>query len=142
MSQLEALGAAVLHRNYKSSSTSINGMQLSSGETTELTIKLPRAVAIKARFTKEGIVNKLGKIFKKELQTGDGDFDRAVFISTDTPDDTAKLLASDDIRALIKLNIETGGPIEIDGEHVKIEVLGRQDGDDAAATNLVRALLG
>ena len=141
MSKLGALGATI-NRKFKTSSTSVNGMQLSESETTELTITLPREVAVVAHFSKEGFMNKLGKLFKKELQTGDAAFDAAVFIATTTPDATAKLLASEDVRNLIKFNIETGGPIEIGGTTVVIEVAGRQEAEDDAATNLVAALLG
>ena len=140
MSKLAALGAT-MQRKFKTSSTSINGMQLSESETTELTITLPREVAVKAHFSKEGFVNKLGKLFKKELQTGDAAFDAAVFIATSTPDETAKLLASEEVRNLIKFNIETGGPIDIAGATVVVEVAGRQEGEDDAATSLVTALL-
>lgn len=138
--QLEALGIKV-KRMFKSSSSSINGMELASGETTEFTLLLPRPTAIKAHFTKEGLGKKIAKLFKKELQTDDAAFDDAVFIATDTPDTTAKLLASEDVRAAIALTIQTAGPVDIDGATVKIEVQGRQDGDDATVTTLAKALL-
>jgi hypothetical protein len=138
--QLEAMGIQV-KRVFKSSSTSINGMELASGETTEFTLLLPRATAIKAHFTKEGLGKKITKLFKKELQTGDAAFDDAVFIATDTPDTTTRLLASEDVRGAISLTIQTAGPVDIDDATVKIEVQGRQDGDDAAVTTLAKALL-
>lgn len=138
--QLEALGVTV-KRAFKSSSTSINGMELASGETTEFTLLLPRATAIKAHFTKEGLGKKIAKLFKKELQTGDAAFDSAVFIATDTPEATASLLASEEVRAAIALTIQTAGPVDIDSATVQIEVQGRQDGDDAAVTTLAKTLL-
>jgi hypothetical protein len=70
-------------------------MQLSEKETTEVTLTLPRATAVAATFSKEGIGKKLVKIFKKELQTGDQAFDDAIYISTDTPELTKALLSSD-----------------------------------------------
>lgn len=141
MGQLEDLGIAVTRR-YKTSSTSINGMELSSNETTELSLVLPRGTGIKASFAKEGLGKKLAKLFKKELQTGDASFDAAIYISTDTSEATAALLASPDVRAAIQLAVETGGPLSIDDTTVTIEVAGRQDGDDAQATAIARALLG
>ena len=138
--QLESLGVKVT-RVFKSSTTSMYGVELSSGETTEFTLVLPRATSIKAHFTKEGLGKKIAKLFKKELQTGDAAFDAEVFVVTDTPETTAQLLAADDVRASIALTIQTAGPVDIDGATVKIEVQGRQDGDDAAVTTLAKALL-
>jgi hypothetical protein len=140
MSQLEALGVHVT-RTYKSSSTSVSGMELASSETTEFGLVLPKPSEVKAHFTKEGLGKKIAKLFKKELQTGDAAFDAAVFIATDTPDETAKLLASEDVRNAIALTIQTAGPIDIDHDTVRMEVAGRQDGDDAAVLALVRALI-
>lgn len=139
--QLEALGVKV-KRTYKSSSTSVNGMELSAHETTEFALVLPRATPLKAHFTKEGFGKKIAKLFKKELQTGDAAFDREIFIATDTPDHTTKLLADEQVRQTIALAVGFGGAIAIDGDQVTIEVEGRQDGDDATVTALVKALLG
>ena len=142
MGQLEDQGIMV-KRSFKSSSTSVHGMELSAQETTELSILLPRPSALKAKFGKEGFMNKLGKLFKKELQTGDAAFDSAIFISTDTPDETKAFLANDQVRGAIQLSVETGGPITIDGEAVTIELLGHhEDGDDPQVVTIVRALLG
>jgi len=142
MGQLEDHGIAV-KRSFKSSSTSIGGMEVSAKETTELSLLLPRPSPLKARFGKEGMLNKLGKLFKKELQTGDAGFDKAIYISTDTPDETRAFLANDEVRAAIQLSVETGGPITVDGAAVTIELMGRhEDGDDPQVVTIVRALLG
>jgi hypothetical protein len=142
MGQLEDQGIMV-KRSFKTTSTSVNGMELSSKETTELSILLPRPSALKAKFSKEGILDKVGKLFKKELQTGDAAFDKAIYISTDTTDETRAFLANPDVRAAVQLSVETGGPITIDGEAVTIEIAGRHDeGDDPQVVTIVRALLG
>jgi hypothetical protein len=148
MGQLEAMGIRV-QRQFKTSSSSLNGMEVSHNETTEMRWTLPQAsavkarfTAVKARFTKEGIGKKLVKLFKKELQTGDAAFDRAIYIETDTSDATKAFLANDKVRDVIKLLVETAGPVMIDGASVTFEVFGHQDGDDANATALAEALLG
>ena len=138
--ELEALGVRV-GRTYKTSSSSVQGMELSHHETTEFQLHLPKVTPVKAHFTKEGLGKKIAKLFKKELQTGDAAFDREVYISTDTPDDTGKLLANERVREAVALVIACGGAIAVDGDKVTMEVEGRNDGDDANVTAVVRALL-
>lgn len=140
MGQLEAMGIQV-QRQFKTSSSSLNGMEVSHNETTEMRLTLPQASAVKARFSKEGVGKKLVKLFKKELQTGDAAFDSAIYIETDTSDATKTFLASDKVRDVIKLLVETAGPVMIDGATLTLEVFGHQDGDDANATALAEALL-
>ena len=140
MSELASMDVT-MKLSFQTSSTEISGMQLSEKETTEVTLTLPRATAVAATFSKEGIGKKLVKIFKKEMQTGDTAFDDAIYISTDTPEPTKALLSSDVVRALITLHVGTAGPIEIEGSTVKLVLAGRQDVEDPAAVTLARALL-
>jgi hypothetical protein len=140
MSELASMDVTMT-LSFQTSSTEINGMQLSEKETTEVTLTLPRATAVAATFSKEGIGKKLVKIFKKEMQTGDKAFDDAIYISTDTPEPTKALLSSDVVRELITLHVGTAGPIEIQGSTVKIVLAGRQEVEDPAAITLARALL-
>lgn len=140
MSELAKMGVT-MELAFQTSSTSINGMQLSENETTEVTLTLPRVTQVAATFSKEGIGKKLVKLFKKELQTGDQAFDDAIYISTDSPELTKALLSSETIRALIALHVGTGGPIEIHGATVKVVLAGRQDIEDPAVVDLARALL-
>jgi hypothetical protein len=140
MSELTTMGVT-MKLSFLTSSTEINGMQLSEKETTEVTLTLPRATAVAATFSKEGIGKKLVKIFKKELQTGDQAFDDAIYISTDTPELTKALLSSDVVRELISLNVGTGGPIEIHGTTIKVVLAGRQDVEDPGVITLARAVL-
>ncbi len=126
---------------FQTSSTEINGLQLSEKETTEVTLTLPRATAVAATFSQEGIGKKLVKLFKKELQTGDKPFDDAIYISTDTPEPTKALLSSDSVREVISLNVSTGGPIEIHGTTVKVILAGRQETEDPSVVTLARAVL-
>lgn len=140
MSELASMDVT-MKLSFQTSSTEISGMQLSEKETTEVTLTLPRATAVAATFSKEGIGKKLVKIFKKEMQTGDTAFDDAIYISTDTPEPTKALLSSDVVRELITLHVGTAGPIEIQGSTVKLVLAGRQDVEDPAAVTLARALL-
>jgi hypothetical protein len=126
---------------FESSSTSINGMELSGGETTRVQLTLPVDVKIAASFTPESFGKKLAKLFKKELQTGDKPFDDAIFISTDTPDTTAKLLADAAVRELVQLYVTTGGPLQIHGATMEVVLMGRQDQEDPNVVKLVQAVL-
>jgi len=115
-----------------------------TGETMEtvlLTLTLPRPAAVRATFSKEGVGKKLLKLFEKELQTGDAEFDREVFVSTDTLEATAALLAAKDIRDVILDYVTLAGPIEIDGTCVTAVVPGQGDKDDQNVCRLVAALL-
>lgn len=140
MSELVAMGVG-MKLAFQTSSTEISGMQLSEKETTEVTLTLPRATAVAATFSQEGIGKKLVKIFKKEMQTGDQAFDDAIYISTDTPEPTKALLSSDSVREVISVNVGTGGPIEIHGTTVKMVLAGRQDQVDPGVVTIARAVL-
>jgi hypothetical protein len=140
MSDLERMGVKV-KRSFESSSTSINGMQLSANETTKLELALPRDTGVQATFSKEGIGAKVAKIFKKELQTGDRAFDDAVFIKTATTEATEKLLKSARVREIIALSVSTAGPVEIDHGRVHVTLVGRRDDEDPEVVALVKELL-
>jgi hypothetical protein len=110
-------------------------------EFTELAFTLPREGKVSASFGAESLGTTLRKVFKKEIQTGDGIFDEAVNIRTDTTDETVALLESEDIRATIESLVVKGGVLEIDGAFVKIELPGKRAADDELAMNVVRALV-
>lgn len=132
MADLAALGVSVEKRY----------LTHDEGELTELTFTLPKSIGVQATFSAEGFGDKVLKIFKKEIQTGDGIFDEAVMIRTDTVDATSALLESTDLRAIIERVITTGGGIEIDGTSVKLGLPGRQDGVDEVTLLFVQTLLG
>ena len=83
----------------------------------------------------------MSKLFSKELQTGDREFDDAVFIKTKTPDTTSKLLESERVRKVISLSVITAGAVEIDRNHVHMTLVGRRDDEDPEVVALVKALL-
>ena len=140
MSKLEAMGVQV-RRVFKTSESSVNGMELAHQETTEFQLILPNDSNIRAHFSKEGVGKKLKKIFKKELQTGDEAFDGAIFVETDNPEATEALLKSPELRAAIKLAVETGGELDVDREYLTIEVAGKQEGDDPQVITIAAALI-
>ncbi len=127
---------------HQRSSTSVNGMEVSSSETTEAVIQLPRAAAIRATFSKEGVGRKILKLFTRELQTGDGGFDDAVYISTETSDETAAWLGSQRIRDFIADCVTTAGPITIDGSVVTVHLQGTVHDEPPELVEFVGSLLG
>jgi hypothetical protein len=63
-------------------------------EVTEIVVTLPKTTGVEATFTREGLADKLLKIFKAEIQIGDPLFDEHVHIKTDTTEATEALLQS------------------------------------------------
>lgn len=108
---------------------------------TELRYTLPKSTGVEATFSFEGLTERLVKIFKKEIQTGDALFDEHVHIKTDTEDATEKLLQSSELRTIIEGIVSEGGAVEIDGAKVKIELTGAEDLDSERATHFFAALL-
>jgi len=141
MKTFAALGVEV-KRSFQSSGVAVGGVEVSSSEKTRLTMKLPRPSAVRASFRKESWGDAVVKIFKKELQTGDKEFDDLVYISTDTPEATAAFLKPDDLRRKLALCIETGGALEVDGTSLTAYATGHDSADDPALVEIVQALLG
>jgi hypothetical protein len=135
------LGVTVTH-SFQTTTVSAGGVDLSNNERTKIEMVLPRPSPVRASFRKESWGDAVVKVFKKELQTGDPDFDKLVYISTDTPEATAAFLKPDDIRAKLGLCIETGGSLEVDGTRVVAVASGHDRRDDPALVDIVRALLG
>lgn len=141
MFDLASLGITV-QRSFVTNSTEVNGIALGGSELTELAFTLPTtATPLHVTFSKEGLGKKLVKIFKKELQTGDATFDTTVYVSTDTPETTGKLLESNVVRAIVARIVAGGGHVEIDGGFVKLLVPGHQDTEDDDTITLVTALV-
>ncbi len=141
MTTLTDLGCTTKHV-FRSSSTNLNGVQVSSNESTEFRIGLPRVPAVQAVFSKEGLGKKLVKLFKQELQTGDQAFDQAVYISTDTLEATQAMLGDASLRALIAELVAIGGPVSVEGQTLTLTIPGHSADEPPEAEALVRALLG
>jgi len=117
------------------------------GVTTEtefalFTCMLPSAPKVQASFSREGLGNKIVKLFKKELQVGDKTFDDAVYVSTDTPKETAALLESEKIQNTILMCVTSGGYIEIEGPQVKAQIPATNTNEDPSLFAFVQALMG
>ena len=130
-----------VRRTHKTSSVSVSGMEVAGSATTVLELTLPQACPLEASFCKEGLGHKLIKVFKKELQASDAEFDDAVYIATDTTEATAAWLGDDAVRKDLLELVETGGSVEIDGVAVRVELPGHTDDDDPTVVRLVRTLL-
>lgn len=111
------------------------------GENTELVFTLPKALDVRASFAPESLSTKVRKVFKKEIQVGDGIFDDAVNIRTDTEKATIALLESEDVRATIESLVVNNGVLELDGKQVKVELPGKVTADNELAMNIVRVLV-
>jgi hypothetical protein len=139
MSELDKLGIKV-ERVHQTSSTSVQGVELGSNETTKLTLTLPTPVKIKATFTPESVGKKVIKLFKKEVQTGDAHFDSEIYISTDTPEETMAFL-DEDVRNAIGFIVTNGGPLEIHDTTLSIIVAGNEQGETNEILTIARALV-
>ena len=141
MADLASMGITV-QRNFHTESTQLNGITTSSNDYTELAFSLaaPAYPELKLTLTREGFGKKLVKIFKKELQTGDADFDALVYISSDSPDDAKAFLASQAVRHNLGRLISSGGHLEVDGGFVKLVQAGKNDTEDSDTIELVTAL--
>jgi hypothetical protein len=105
------------------------------------TLTFPTPPKVQASFSKEGLVNKLVKLFKKELQVGDKTFDDIVYISTDTPAETAAFLQSPEIQNTLMLACSAGGSVTIEGQRLVAKYPYAGTNEDADVLSLVGALL-
>lgn len=75
----------------------------------------------------EGLSQRVVKLFKGEIQTGDADFDAKVFIATDTPELVAAWLDIDALRSVVLPLIESGGRVEVNGDAVALAAWSTDD---------------
>lgn len=126
-------------------SQSTETVNLGSAETTRDFVDTKFALVtqskIQASFTREGLSKKLVKLFKKEIEVGDPKFDDIVYVSTDTPEETAAFLKLPDIQTTILSAVANGGSIEIDERQILIRIPETDASDDGALANFVRVVL-
>jgi hypothetical protein len=108
---------------------------------TEVRYTLPKSTGVEATFAYEGLTERMVKIFKKEIQTGDGLFDEHVHIKTETADETSALLESIELRAIIEGIVSEGGAVEIDGANVKVQLKDIAALDADRESHFIEALL-
>jgi hypothetical protein len=115
--ELTARGATVARQTLRERTEVMGVVSESSGYSERWTLTAPSA--IRARFTREGLGTRVGKLFSKELETGDRAFDELVYIRTDTADSTRAFLADDSVRALVRDVVASGGSLSIAGTTVE-----------------------
>lgn len=76
-------------------------------------------VPIKASFRPEHLPQKAIKLFKREIQVGEPEFDDAIYISTDTPELTAKLLEQKGVKGAIMALVANGGQLRIADDNLQ-----------------------
>ena len=103
-------------------------------------VTLARATGVQATFGPEGLSARFGKLFKKEIQTGDALFDEHVHVKTETEDATTKLLESSDVRTVIERVVSEGGAVAIEDAKVTFELADGQQLEQALITALVDAV--
>ena len=135
---LSALTISV-DRSFQTTSTKVNGVELSSKTTTRFTLGLPKTAPFTASFRGEGVMEKITKIFKKELQTGDAEFDKQVYITTDTPEATRSFLGNESARLLIGGFVRAGG-VELEGTTITLSVDGREEGEPREVIEFLKLL--
>lgn len=81
---------------------------------------LREATPLRVTFAREGVREKIFKLFNDEVEVGDPAFDDAVFVSTDTPAPVQLLLTCEDFREAVRQFIALDGEVSVDGERVTI----------------------
>lgn len=138
MSELDSITESV-NRSTHTNTVRLNNVVVSQKTTTQYMIRLKAPSPYRFTLKGEGVVEKVVKLFKKELQTGDADFDAKVYISTDSPDETARFL-SDENNRLLALGFVRVAPVEVDGAVVQLEVEGSTNEDSRELVLLIKAL--
>ncbi len=107
---------------FTSSTIEISGISIPLGTTAgeRFAFTLPDSANITVAFGKEGVLKKLSKVFTKEPQIGDQEFDDNVYITAKDETLTKRFLDNEDLKALI-LEFVSGGGLVIIGD-TKIEV--------------------
>jgi len=99
---------------------------VSSPTSTRFRFVLSEQPAVQVSFSPEKFRHKLIKVFKKELQLDDEEFDAAVYIDTDEQDRVAAFLAVESTRNLVLDIVGQGGQIAI-GERKLNVIIGESD---------------
>jgi hypothetical protein len=84
--------------------------------------------AMRASFAAEGLGQRLFKLIRSEIQTGDAGFDGEVYITSSTPEITAEFLKSGEVRAAIRDVVALGGDVQVSSVSVAITAYGSDSG--------------
>lgn len=101
----------------------------SSSGSTRYRFILPEPPRFLVSFAPERARHKLIKVFRKELQLNEPDFDSAVYIDTDDDDDVAKFLENGATRRLVHDIVAAGGQVAASEKKVNVVIA---DGEHSA----------
>ena len=104
------------------------------------TITLGRSTGVQATFGPEGLSARFGKLFKKEIQTGDELVDEHVHVKTATESETMKVLDVTEIRTVIERVVTEGGAVSVEDKTVTINLPDEVALDQALVHALVDAV--
>lgn len=107
----------------------------------EVSLTLPVATPVCARFVRENALRRAEKLFVKEVEVGSAWFDDLIFVITSTRDETAAFLAHKRVQQALILLIDDDRTVEVQGKLVKlVDTDTRDDGRDAVAELLALAV--
>jgi hypothetical protein len=124
-----------------SSSFGIRGVRIPISATvgTRYRFLVPQPPAVKVSFVPEKVRHKVIKVFKRELQLGDPEFDAAVYIDTDEEARVAAFLEAESTRSLVLEVVGGGGQIAIGDEKIQVVFAGSDRSESDA--QLMAAML-
>lgn len=107
----------------------------------EVSLTLPIATPVNARFVRENALRRAEKLFVKEVEVGSAWFDDLIFVITSTREETAAFLAHKRVQQALILLIDDDRSVEVQGQLVKlVDTDTRDDGRDAVAELLALAV--
>jgi hypothetical protein len=142
---LTAAGATFTrHESTSTSSFTIQGIPISqsSQDSVRFDWTLPRESGLHVLFVAEKLGKKIVKLFKSELQVGDAEFDKAVYIDTKDKEATATFLKDEKLRSIIMDLVAAGGKLAVDGATVHYEIVNGGGNEEAQMATFIGALLG
>lgn len=105
-----------------------------------LVLRLPAVSPANARFMREGLLERAKKLFAAEVEVGSALFDDLIYVVTDTPAETAALLAKPRVQQALLLLVDETRYVEIEGDQLRVvDSDSPDDGRDATAEALAIA---
>ncbi len=110
-----------LERSTNTSSINIGGVEVASSMSEVFRFVLPQAAGFDGGFGSEGVIQKLAKVFSKEIQVDDPAFDDKVYVRGNS-DELKRFLQNEVVRSLIVDVVAPGGSVAVEGTTVKVAV--------------------
>jgi hypothetical protein len=105
-----------------------------------LTIALPKPTPVSASFVREGLVERVKKLFVEEVEVGSAVFDDLVYVVTSTPAATAALLEHERVQQALLLLVDATRHVQTRGSELRVvDTDAPDDGRDALAEALALA---